>query len=101
MSSIVEPSTHYDEVQKGERFTFGGNWSNYLKNALLSQKTPRGMNLLSDLKDWLSGYPFEEAKPEEVFVYFRDRGYHLEELKTVGGRMGCNEFVFKKAEKTL
>ena len=46
--------------------------------------------------DWLGGYPFEVAKPETVFGFFRDRGFTLEELKTCGGRLGCNQFVFRR-----
>ena len=58
----------------------------------------RGMSMWYDMIDWLGGYPFEVAKPEDVFSFFRDRGFVLDELKTCGGRMGCNEFVFHKKE---
>jgi 2-polyprenyl-3-methyl-5-hydroxy-6-metoxy-1,4-benzoquinol methylase len=53
----------------------------------------RGMNRWHDLVDWIGGYPFEVAKPEEVFDFFRSRGFELRRLKTCGGRHGCNEFV--------
>jgi 2-polyprenyl-6-hydroxyphenyl methylase/3-demethylubiquinone-9 3-methyltransferase len=56
----------------------------------------RGMSLWHDMIDWLGGYPFEVAKPEAVFRFFQDKGFGLEELKTCGGRMGCNEFVFRR-----
>jgi len=56
----------------------------------------RGMSRWHDLLDWVGGYPFEVALPEEVFDYARDRGFILEYLKTCGGRIGCNEFVFRK-----
>lgn len=55
----------------------------------------RGMSLWYDMIDWLGGYPFEVATPETIFRFFRDRGFALEELRTCGGRMGCNEFVFR------
>jgi 2-polyprenyl-6-hydroxyphenyl methylase/3-demethylubiquinone-9 3-methyltransferase len=58
----------------------------------------RGMSLWRDMIDWLGGYPFEVARPEEVFRFFRDRGLVLEELKTCGGRLGCNEFVFRRSD---
>jgi 2-polyprenyl-3-methyl-5-hydroxy-6-metoxy-1,4-benzoquinol methylase len=58
----------------------------------------RGMSLWHDMIDWLGGYPFEVAKPEDIFSYFRDRGFDLERLKTCGGRMGCNEFVFRRRQ---
>jgi len=57
---------------------------------------PRGMSLWYDMLDWLGGLPFEAAKPEFVFQFFSNRGLSLLELKTCGGRMGCNEFVFFK-----
>lgn len=56
----------------------------------------RGMSLWRDMIDWLGGYPFEVAKPELVFNYFHENGFNLEKLKTCGGRMGCNEFVFRR-----
>jgi 2-polyprenyl-3-methyl-5-hydroxy-6-metoxy-1,4-benzoquinol methylase len=58
---------------------------------------PRGMSPWRDLIDWLGGYPFEVAKPEQVFACFRRLGYELTILRTVGGKMGCNEFVFRRA----
>ncbi len=60
------------------------------------KKELRGMNPFIDLIDWLGGYPFETAKPEEIFIFFKKHGYSLEKLKTVNGKSGCNEFVFVK-----
>jgi len=60
------------------------------------QKYGRGMNPWHDLHDWLGGYPFEVSKPEEIFDFYKQHGFRLEKLRTVGGRMGCNEFVFEK-----
>ena len=56
----------------------------------------RGMHLWYDLVDWIGGYPFEVAKPEEVFRFVRDRGFQLVEMTTCGGNLGCNEFVFRR-----
>jgi SAM-dependent methyltransferase len=53
----------------------------------------RGMSAKHDLIDWVGGYPFEVAKPEEVFAFLRDRGFALSHLKTCAGGIGCNEFV--------
>jgi len=47
--------------------------------------------------DWVGGYPFEVAKPEEVIDFYLQRGFSLKRLKTCGGRSGCNEFVFTKS----
>ncbi|WP_419785858.1 hypothetical protein [Pseudodesulfovibrio sp.] len=49
-----------------------------------------------DAMDWLGGYPFEVAKPEDVFNFFYKQGYELQKLTTCAGGIGCNEFVFQK-----
>ncbi|HEX6559356.1 MAG TPA: class I SAM-dependent methyltransferase [Longimicrobiales bacterium] len=58
--------------------------------------SPRGMSRWHDLVDWVGGYPFEVGKPEDVFHYVRQRGFCLEALKTWGGDIGCNEYVFRR-----
>jgi 2-polyprenyl-6-hydroxyphenyl methylase/3-demethylubiquinone-9 3-methyltransferase len=58
-------------------------------------KKSRGMSAFRDWFDWLGGYPFEVAKPEEIFDFYRTKGYRLERLKTCGGGLGNNEFVFR------
>lgn len=60
-----------------------------------AKKRTRGMSVWHDLVDWVGGYPFEVARPEEVFDFFRQRGFTLERLKTLGKGHGCNEFVFR------
>jgi len=70
-----------------------------LKNPLkryTEYKKSRGMSYFTDLLDWLGGYPFEVAKPEALFDFFRNRGFEMVKLHTVGGGLGCNEFVFVK-----
>lgn len=59
-------------------------------------KRTRGMSYYHDIVDWLGGYPFEVAKPEEPFYFYQQKGYELIQLKTCGGKLGCNEHVFKK-----
>jgi 2-polyprenyl-6-hydroxyphenyl methylase/3-demethylubiquinone-9 3-methyltransferase len=56
----------------------------------------RGMTIRRDLTDWVGGYPFEVAKPEAIFEFYRARGFQLEKLKTAGGSVGCNEFVLRR-----
>jgi 2-polyprenyl-3-methyl-5-hydroxy-6-metoxy-1,4-benzoquinol methylase len=53
----------------------------------------RGMSFWHDLIDWIGGYPFEVAKPEDIFRFYRDKGLTLYEIKTTS-RLGCNEYVF-------
>ncbi len=70
---------------------------NPLKTWLTYGKNNRGMSAWHDVVDWVGGYPFEVAKPEEIFQFFKSRGFQLEKLKTcAGGCLGCNEFVFVK-----
>jgi 2-polyprenyl-3-methyl-5-hydroxy-6-metoxy-1,4-benzoquinol methylase len=59
-------------------------------------KATRGMSFTRDLSDWLGGYPYEVAKPEQVFEFFRSRGFELIKMKTVGRGLGNNEFVFAR-----
>jgi 2-polyprenyl-6-hydroxyphenyl methylase/3-demethylubiquinone-9 3-methyltransferase len=66
-------------------------WRNY------SRESSRGMSPWRDVVDWVGGLPFEVATPEQVFCFYRDRGFRLEELKTSAGGLACNEFVFRKA----
>ena len=56
----------------------------------------RGMSAWYDAIDWVGGYPFEVARPEEIFAFYRARGFQLEKLATCGGSLGCNEFVFRR-----
>jgi 2-polyprenyl-6-hydroxyphenyl methylase/3-demethylubiquinone-9 3-methyltransferase len=56
------------------------------------------MSARHDLVDWVGGYPFEVAKPEQVFEFMRDRGFELRYLKTCAGRLGCNEYVFERRD---
>jgi 2-polyprenyl-6-hydroxyphenyl methylase/3-demethylubiquinone-9 3-methyltransferase len=61
-----------------------------------AEKSMRGMSAWHDVIDWVGGYPFETAKPEDIFRFFHDRRFSLEHLFTCGGGGGCNEFVFRK-----
>ncbi|MCC4114268.1 class I SAM-dependent methyltransferase [Aromatoleum toluclasticum] len=75
-----------------------------LASDLLSRKSPlaryseyrrkRGMSLTHDWIDWLGGYPYETAKPGEVFDFFAGRGFVMTRLVTKAS-LGCNEFVFR------
>jgi 2-polyprenyl-3-methyl-5-hydroxy-6-metoxy-1,4-benzoquinol methylase len=61
-----------------------------------NRKYPRGMSVWYDLYDWLGGYPFEVSKPEQILDFYKKKGYQLTVLRTVGGKLGCNEFVFER-----
>ncbi|MEW4528033.1 MAG: class I SAM-dependent methyltransferase [Maioricimonas sp. JB045] len=63
------------------------------RNLFAERKKDRGMSIWHDWIDWLGGLPFEVARPEEIFDFYRDRGFELQSLKTTNG-LGNNEFVF-------
>ena len=56
----------------------------------------RGMNRWRDIVDWVGGYPYEFASPEQIFDFYRERGFTLTKLKCGNVGLGCNEFVFVK-----
>jgi 2-polyprenyl-6-hydroxyphenyl methylase/3-demethylubiquinone-9 3-methyltransferase len=62
------------------------------------KKKGRGMSFYHDFIDWLGGYPFEVAKPEEIFDFFTAKGFRLQRMTTTNG-LGTNQFVF--TERTL
>jgi len=63
-------------------------WSRYSRE--------RGMSPLVDVKDWVGGYPFEVATPEQVERFCLERGFTL--VNGVRRRgIGCNEFVFVRS----
>lgn len=65
---------------------------------LLRAMTGRlNLELWFDMIDWLGGYPFEVAKPEDIFICYHGLSFNLVKLKTCGGRHGCNEFVFSRS----
>jgi len=61
---------------------------------------PRGMSFRHDVLDWVGGWPFETSTPGQVFDFCRARGFTLMRLRTVGGKSGCNEFVFRREQET-
>ena len=84
------PRTIYDLV-RGKPFH---TWRHYAEHGL------RGMSAWRDVLDWVGGYPFEVAKPEEIFRFYREKGFELRNMVTCGGGLGCNEFVFARASNS-
>ncbi len=56
----------------------------------------RGMTAWRDLVDWVGGYPFEVATPEELFEFYQARGFRLKKMVTCRGTLGCIEMVMKR-----
>lgn len=63
-------------------------WTKYDRN--------RGMSYWRDIVDWVGGYPYEVAKPEEILDFYRAKGFTLTKMRCGNVGLGCNEFVFEK-----
>jgi 2-polyprenyl-6-hydroxyphenyl methylase/3-demethylubiquinone-9 3-methyltransferase len=48
-----------------------------------------------DLIDWVGGYPYEVARPDDVVDFYKRRGFTPTRIVKRRG-LGCNEFVFEK-----
>lgn len=72
------------DLVRGKPFA---SWNSYHRS--------RGMSPWRDVVDWVGGYPFEVASPEQVFDFLAARNFELMRLVTVGGKLGNNQFVFK------
>jgi 2-polyprenyl-6-hydroxyphenyl methylase/3-demethylubiquinone-9 3-methyltransferase len=59
----------------------------------------RGMSRWHDIVDWVGGYPYEYAKPEEIFDFYRARGFTLSKMKCGAVGLGCNQFVFARESR--
>lgn len=58
-----------------------------------SYKTKRGMAWTTDLIDWLGGYPYEYASVKQIFDFYKQKGFELQNIKTTN-YIGCNQFLF-------
>ena len=84
----VSPDEIKNVLRSAVTLRFGDyvrSWTRYDEN--------RGMSHWRDIVDWVGGYPYEFAKPDVIFDFYRERGFSLAKLKC-GGGLGCNEFVF-------
>jgi 2-polyprenyl-6-hydroxyphenyl methylase/3-demethylubiquinone-9 3-methyltransferase len=72
------------KIARGDAKGIVGHWT---------RTGARGMSGWHDLVDWIGGYPFEVASPEEVLDFCRSRGFRLERLVTTNSS-GNNEFLF-------
>ncbi len=50
-----------------------------------------------DWIDWFGGYPFEVAKPEDIFLFYKKKGFDMVNMKTAR-RWGVNQFTFVKRD---
>lgn len=85
------------ELREALRYAVGGRAGEYLRSWTVIRD--RGQSRWRDTVDWVGGYPYEAAKPEEIFDFYDARGFVLRRLKCGGVGMGCNEFVFQKERR--
>jgi len=92
MSIGFETAAFAGSILRLDPARFVRRWTRY--------ESVRGMSRWHDLVDWMGGFPFEVATPDQIFEFCKARELSLQRLKTCGGRMGCNEFVFVRAALT-
>jgi 2-polyprenyl-6-hydroxyphenyl methylase/3-demethylubiquinone-9 3-methyltransferase len=65
-------------------------------------KVERGMDQEHDFHDWLGGYPYESATPDEIRRFLSARGFRLQHAQRLKrARLGlfgtgCAEYVFRR-----
>jgi 2-polyprenyl-6-hydroxyphenyl methylase/3-demethylubiquinone-9 3-methyltransferase len=96
----------YNELPRFLRLPFAiavsapGEIKYFIASTLASQRSQRrrGMNRWYDMIDWVGGYPYEVATPEQIFEFYKERGFYLAKLRCGGVGLGCNEFVLVREE---
>jgi 2-polyprenyl-6-hydroxyphenyl methylase/3-demethylubiquinone-9 3-methyltransferase len=73
-----------------------GRPGEYVRSWTRYGEANRGMSKWRDIVDWVGGYPYEAARVDVIFEFFKARGFDLERLHCTGG-LGCNEYVFRRA----
>lgn len=56
-------------------------------------KKGRGMNIFTDIRDWLGGWPMEFVYDDEAVKFCEKLGFKLEQIKT---GEACTEFLFTR-----
>lgn len=75
----------------------GKSPSAYVRN----YKSWRGMNFHNDVHDWLGGYPYESATPEQVSGFLMDLGFQPVSQHPLPNGLGlfgtgCAEYTFRR-----
>jgi len=80
-------------VLRGRPGDYVRSWTEYRRR--------RGMSKWYDIVDWVGGYPYEFATPDQIFDFYRPRGFTLIKMKCGGVGLGCNEFVFERMNPSV
>lgn len=87
-----------EELKSLARAVAAGRPGDYIRSWTMYDRS-RGMSHWHDIVDWVGGYPYEYAKPDAIFAFFKARGFVLDNLR-IGGGLGCSEYVFHRARST-
>ncbi len=72
----------------------------FVAKFLVTRRNPlekeRGMDFWYDVVDWVGGYPYEYATPQEVISFAEAEGFVLRRQVLARVPTGCNEFVFER-----
>lgn len=61
---------------------------------MLEHKKKRGMNIFTDIRDWLGGWPMEFVYDAEAIKFCENLGFELKKIKT---GEACTEFLFVRS----
>jgi len=74
------------------KFVYNSNFVLHLKGRLgKGPKRARGMDLLTDVRDWLGGWPMEFVLDQEVVDFVEKKGFTL---TNIDKGKACTEFMF-------
>jgi hypothetical protein len=89
----------YEAAFLGAKAVAGHNPFAYVRNF----HSYRGMRWHNNVHDWLGGYPYEAASPDELAAFFKRTGLMVERAFTkpvaAQGLFGshCDEYVLRRA----
>lgn len=67
----------------------------FRRNTFRHYRGKRGMSITHDWFDWLGGYPFEVASPEQILTFYRRHGFEMVNMTTTNS-LACNQFVLQR-----
>ena len=85
------------EAKSALSATLRGRPGDYLRS-WTDYRRRRGMNKWHDIIDWVGGYPYEFATPDQIFDFYKAKGFTLVKMKCGVVGLGCNEFVFERRD---
>jgi 2-polyprenyl-6-hydroxyphenyl methylase/3-demethylubiquinone-9 3-methyltransferase len=86
-----------EELKSLARATLRGRPADYVRT-WTGYSGRRGMSKWHDIVDWVGGYPYEYATPDQIFEFYRERGFSLFNMNCGGIGLGCNQFVFSRGQ---